>query len=151
MFYIGVSLMVWLAAGFLTGIKVVWVDQGLNKENVDKLYAESDDYGKYLTDKFARNKANFVALCTLMGFVTLYAHISGTINKMKRKHGKPHKVYKRYGIQIILQENDKSVPTMKYIESVEINNAAAIRDALDSLTNMEREIVIEIYVEHLKM
>lgn len=151
MFYIGVFLLVWLAAGLLTGVKLLWVDQGLTEEKVDKIYNESDEYGKYMTEKFARNKVNFLALSTFMGFVSLYAYTAGAINNFKKKRGKPHKVFKRYGIQVITQNNEQSVPEMKYIESVETNNTAAIIDALDSLTNLERESVIEVYVEQLPL
>lgn len=86
MSYFGIILMVWLLVGFFVGLKAVWVEDRLNadmvKKNRETMEKEDNEQLLHLYDVFTK-KGNFLALCTLMGFIVGILEVRRTIKKIK--------------------------------------------------------------------
>lgn len=82
MYYLGICILIWLAAGFLTGIKMVYVDRGLTPEKVKALLAkaEGNDQQTQLI-LFATQKKNFIIIATLLGFIVFYTDFVETVKE----------------------------------------------------------------------
>lgn len=76
------ALMLWLVIGLLTGIKLIFVDEVLSKENLEKSKDRItyNDSHLFLTSR----KSIFLSVCTLMGFLTLYYDIQGLVSRKRR-------------------------------------------------------------------
>lgn len=86
LFHLGIFLILWLTAGFITGIKFIFIDQMFIKKDIDefkqKESIEEDDEGFNLITK---NKYTFLAFSTLAGFLVLFADIWGTVLHWNKK------------------------------------------------------------------
>ncbi|RHJ10027.1 hypothetical protein DW143_12265 [Bacillus sonorensis] len=71
MFYLGIALFIWLAIGFLAGMKMVFVDQILERDLVREAQKELDQMDADLAEFFLENKKAFIAAMTLLGVVVV--------------------------------------------------------------------------------
>lgn len=82
----GAFLLVWMAVGFTVGIKVIYVDQTLTEENLQKSIAEMRAKGKEPNPRaieWATHKKIVLVIMTLAGFYTLLTYIKEEIKKRK--------------------------------------------------------------------
>lgn len=90
MSYFGLILLAWLFVGFVTGLKVAWADDRLNAEFVaefrEKILKESEDNEQliHLYDVVTK-KRNFIAVCTLLGFIVAILEVKGMTKRMKER------------------------------------------------------------------
>ncbi|RKD26700.1 hypothetical protein BEP19_15965 [Ammoniphilus oxalaticus] len=79
---LSMALMLWLVIGFLTGIKLIFVDEVLSKEHLDRV---RDRVGFSESHYFVTGKKTvFLSICTLMGFLSMYYYIQGSINRREK-------------------------------------------------------------------
>ncbi len=67
MYCLGIALFVWLAIGFMAGMKMVFVDQILKRDLVREAQKELDQMDADLAEFFLGNKKAFIAAMTLLG------------------------------------------------------------------------------------
>lgn len=79
LYYVGVCLLIWLALGFLVGLKLIYIDGLFKKDTLNALlnYHEMTENHKFVI----KNKKVFLALCTLAGIVALIADIERKFSK----------------------------------------------------------------------
>lgn len=87
MYYLGITIMVWLAVGFVVGIKSIYVDKCLSKENLEKL--KKDLPKDEMTEEVFKhiNKKNVLVAMSLLGFIAFYADTVKTFRKTKVDKG----------------------------------------------------------------
>lgn len=93
MYYLGLFLISWLVVGFISGIKMIYVDGHLSADNVERIYnnAKNDDERRFIAT-FSKKK-NMMAVCTLFGYVMFFLDTMNTIKEVK-------KVYRRFMAKI---------------------------------------------------
>ena len=79
MFYLGIALFAWLAIGFLAGVKMVFVDQILERDLVREAQKELDQMDADVAEFFLGNKMAFIAAMTLLGAVVVVVMSKETI------------------------------------------------------------------------
>ena len=79
MFYLGIALFAWLAIGFLAGVKMVFVDQILERDLVREAQKELDQMDADVAEFFLGNKMAFIAAMTLLGAVVVVVMAKETI------------------------------------------------------------------------
>lgn len=67
MFYLGIALFAWLAIGFLAGVKMVFVDQILERDLVREAQKELDQMDADVAEFFLGNKKAFIAFHDFVG------------------------------------------------------------------------------------
>ncbi|CAI8772832.1 conserved hypothetical protein [Bacillus licheniformis] len=67
MYCLGIAIFVWLAIGFMAGMKMVFVDQILERDLVRESQKELDQMDADLAEFFLGNKKAFIAAMTLLG------------------------------------------------------------------------------------
>ena len=85
---IGMFLWIWLAVGFLVGVKFIYVDKGLTEEKLQESIADMKAKGKNPSPagvRMARSKDVVLTVNTLSGFYALYSHTKGLIQERKKK------------------------------------------------------------------
>lgn len=94
-----IFLLSWLLIGFLVGIEVVFVEQVLSDENIEKIknkYVESginiNEPAFEIAWNIMTNKKSLLAIFTLFGYISLYLSIKGKIKRftkfITKKRGK---------------------------------------------------------------
>ena len=86
-YYLGIVLLIWLAVGFFTGLKLVWADDMLNKKIVEERteeFLETYKHDEEILNLFPvfTKKINFLAACTLLGFFIAVLDIKKTLTKL---------------------------------------------------------------------
>ncbi|ASB89315.1 hypothetical protein S101395_02808 [Bacillus sonorensis] len=79
MFYLGIALFIWLAIGFLAGMKMVFVDQILERDMAKEAQKELDQVETNVLEFFIGNKMAFIAAMTLLGAVVVVVMSKETI------------------------------------------------------------------------
>src|SRR5690606_39585164 len=74
----------WLAVGFLSGVKLVFIDKTITNELLHKMYDDAKTPSEKRVIVMISRKRNVLVIATLMGFVALYMDILGTIKDIKR-------------------------------------------------------------------
>lgn len=83
-FYLGISLIIWLCVGCIAGLKILYVDGGHRdyQESLDRVIErrkqENDDVGLAIAEKLQKSKLSWIAMCSLLGFCTLYWNWTNT-------------------------------------------------------------------------
>ncbi|PKR83033.1 hypothetical protein [Heyndrickxia camelliae] len=84
MFYVGILLLIWLAIGFILGIKVVFVDQLLKEnEDLESFKQQTNSEERQLLELMIKNKWVVIAILTLSGGYGLFQHIKTNFTKNK--------------------------------------------------------------------
>ncbi|MCY9377270.1 hypothetical protein MOF34_19865 [Bacillus sp. T17B1] len=73
MFYIGCFLILWLVAGFIVGMKQVYVDQLFDKGVTERLEKEAGDHAH--ADRRIKQRVLYIATVTLSGFIAVYDEV----------------------------------------------------------------------------
>lgn len=91
MFYISLSLLVWLTVGFIIGIKEALVDEWvtLTKNEIEQHYKDNHpnaskeeiEIGVWFNETYYNKKLNVITINTLGGFYSLLLHIKMKMDK----------------------------------------------------------------------
>lgn len=74
----------WLSVGFLSGVKLVFIDKTITDELLEKLYAEAKTPTDERVIVMISRKRNVLAVCTLLGFIVFYFDLLGTFKHAKK-------------------------------------------------------------------
>jgi len=85
----GLALLIWLAVGFITGVKIIFVDEAFSnekfKEAMKKFEEEhSNDETAMIALNIVRKKSNVIAVFTLLGFIGAILDVVATFKKIKK-------------------------------------------------------------------
>lgn len=85
---LGLILMIWMLFGFVSGMKMVYLDDILSEENIDNLIKNSQqdftDTEIYYLEKLRENKKLAIVAFTLMGLFSFWADTLDTFGRLKK-------------------------------------------------------------------
>ena len=73
-YHLGIGLIIWMLAGFIMGLKAIYIDKKLSRSFIEKYIGENEGV-------VSKNKWTFLAAYTLGGFIA----VVGDIYSMFRK------------------------------------------------------------------
>jgi uncharacterized membrane protein len=84
----------WLVVGFVSGVKLIFIDKTITNELLQELYDQAKTEHDKKVIVMASKKRNVLAICTLLGFIVLYFDTLGMIKETKREVEKLKEQYK---------------------------------------------------------
>ncbi|MFS0657473.1 hypothetical protein AB1L07_02445 [Niallia alba] len=86
LYQIGILLLIWLTTGCTIGLKIIYYDKRFSEESFNKYLSKAnlnpeDEF--YFNFVFG-SKLTFLSICTLLGLITLFADILGTVKSIKK-------------------------------------------------------------------
>jgi hypothetical protein len=82
-YYVGLFLLAWLAMGFLTGIKLLYVDKKLTDDAIGEMYENATTDGERRVATLLSSKRYVLTLSTLLGFVAFGFDTYGTLQEAR--------------------------------------------------------------------
>lgn len=94
--YLGIWIMIWLSAGFLVGLKIIFIDKSFDEEFKIKAkeYLEENPHEKELVEQMLEivsNKKLLLTFFSLLGFISFILDTKFTFQKKKK-----NKTYKKH-------------------------------------------------------
>lgn len=80
--YLGISMLVWLAVGAIIGLKSVYLDKALSKENLEMLEKSLPNDPRYeMAFRLIQDKRVYIAICSFGGLFTLLGDLKSSFTK----------------------------------------------------------------------